>query len=54
MIKIETDAFALGIRDGKDAYLLDRGLNNPYSPKDLYSYSQYIKGWHIGFNTDGI
>lgn len=52
MIKIESEAYKLGIRDGSDAYLLDRPKNNPYNPtKDLYSYHEYDIGWNFGYNN---
>lgn len=46
--KINSEASLLGLRDGKDAYLLDRKINNPYNPFST-AYKEYENAWNQGF-----
>lgn len=51
--KINSSASALGLRDGKDAYLLDREKVNPFDPTDEYSsYMAYNTYWGIGYREE--
>ena len=51
--KINTSASKLGFRDGKDAYLLDRKINNTFDPLDeIIAFEEYEEAWYRGFEEE--
>lgn len=49
--KIKSEASRKGLRDGKDAYLLDRPLKNPYDPFST-EFGEYENAWYQGFEEE--
>lgn len=51
--KLYSSAYVIGLRDGKDAFLLDRKLNNPYDPiDDRIAYQHYEDAWYQGYEEE--
>jgi hypothetical protein len=49
--KIKSKASRLGLRDGKDASLLGRPLNNPYDPFST-EFGEYENAWYQGYEEE--
>lgn len=53
MYKASSSAFRLGLAHGKDAYLLDKEINNPFCPIDeIINHNEYEEAWNIGYEEE--
>lgn len=50
---IKSKASADGLRDGKDAYLLERKIKNPYDPFSL-AFKEYENAWYQGYEEESL
>jgi hypothetical protein len=49
--KIKTEASKYGYRDGKDSFLLERSINNPYQFGTV-AYHEYMDAWNRGYEEE--
>jgi hypothetical protein len=51
MYKIKTNASRIGLRDGRDAFLLERKMKNPYDPFSM-DFIEYENAWKQGYEEE--